>query len=397
MYQNMTEEDLHPETHDPPYVIQESEMPYIKQEAEPVTSSMEEKQEDEISNFPVTVIVKSEEEEEGPSDSLFEHLTSKDLHPEMHNRAGSSEWEMPYIKEEAEPETLWMKEKEQQHEIPNFPTIVIVKSEEDEGPSEESRAVKPLSDCLFQHLTAESEGRLQPDGLLAHLSDSDDVTSLSSDFDTDEEDVDFDQNVSKFSNKSSLKRDNKDYVSEKPFDCSLCEKRFCTKQAVTGLGHTGTREKLFSCSLCDKKFNQKGNLNKHTRRHTGEKPFVCKCCGKRFFRKQELTSHMHTHTGEKPFACSVCDKRFTQKGNLNIHFRIHTGEKPFDCLLCDKRFCTKQELTSHTRTHTGEKPFPCSVCGRRFTRKGDLTNHTKTHRNLFPEHFAVEDSLARDI
>ncbi|XP_057692639.1 zinc finger protein 649-like [Corythoichthys intestinalis] len=409
---DMTEEDLHLEKHDPPHVIQESEG-----EAEPETPSMkEEKQEDEIPNFSQTVSVKIEEE--GPSDSSFEHLTTKDvtlqdLHPEKHdppNVKRESESEMPYNKQEAEPEILCMIEKEQQDEVPKSPMIVRVKSEEDEDPSEDSRAAKPLSDHLFQRLTAKGEGRSQQAGLLAPLSDSDDVTSHSSDFNSDEEDVDFEQNVSKLSNKSSVKRDTKEHVGKKHFACSLCDKRFSTKQEVTRHTRTHTGEKPFVCTCCDKRFHMKYELTIHMRTHTGKKPFACSVCGKRF--SQQLNRHMKTHTREtplacrlcdigfctrqelnrhrltcieeKPFSCTLCDKSYSEKGLLKKHVKTHTEEKPYVCICCGKRFWGKLHLKIHMRIHTGEKPFACSVCGKRFTEKGSLKMHVMSHTGEKP-------------
>ncbi|XP_057701170.1 uncharacterized protein LOC130921365 isoform X3 [Corythoichthys intestinalis] len=159
--------DLHPEKPDPPDVKQEeSDMPSIKQGAEPVIPSIkEEEQEDEIPKFPMTVSVKSDEDE-GPSEarraaklassSLFQHLPTKaitvDLHPEKPNPPDveQEELDMPPIKQEAE--ALTPSIEEQEDEIPEFPMTVIVKSDEDEGPSGESGAVKLASSSLFQHL-----------------------------------------------------------------------------------------------------------------------------------------------------------------------------------------------------------------------------------------------------
>ncbi|XP_057707342.1 uncharacterized protein LOC130925823 isoform X4 [Corythoichthys intestinalis] len=129
------------------------------------------------------------------------------LQPEKPNPLHvKQESEMQYVKQEAEPETTIIKEEEQEHEIAQFPITASVKSDENEGPNEESGAAKPSSDSSFQHVTTKGGGQSQPDGLLlAPLSDSDDVTSHSSDFDTDEEDNDFDQNASKSLYKSLMK------------------------------------------------------------------------------------------------------------------------------------------------------------------------------------------------
>ncbi|XP_057685457.1 zinc finger protein ZFP2-like isoform X2 [Corythoichthys intestinalis] len=388
LFQHLTTkvEDLHSEKRDPPCVKQESEMPSIKLEPELKTSGIKEEQKDEILKFPVTVRVKSEEDE-GPSEesratklgsrSLFQRLTTKveDLHSEKRDPSSvKQKSEMPSIKLEAELKTSSIKE-EQEDEILKFPVTVRINSEE---------ATKLASSNLFQQMTTKGEGRSEPVDLLAPLSDSDDMTSHSSDYNTDEEDVDFEQSASKSLKKSSLKRNTKDGAGGKPFSCSHCDKTFTTKEYLFVHTHTHTEGKPFLCTFCGKRFSRKATLKIHTRTHTGEKTFVCSLCNKRFCTKHDLTRHTRTHTGEKPFVCTFCGQRFTHKGHLNVHKRTHTGEKPFVCSLCDKRFCTKQVLATHTRTHTGEKPFLCTFCDERFAQKGPLITHTRTHTGEKP-------------
>ncbi|XP_057707341.1 uncharacterized protein LOC130925823 isoform X3 [Corythoichthys intestinalis] len=159
-------------------------------------------------------------------------VTVEDLHPEKHDPLHvkqEEEYDIPWIKQEAEPETPDIKEEKQEVEILKFPMGVNVKSEENEGPSEESGGANPLSDSSLQHVTTKGEGRSQPDGLFAPLSDSDDVTSHSSDFNTDEEEDDFDQNASNPLDKSSFKRYSKECAVGKSFHCSLCDKTFSWK------------------------------------------------------------------------------------------------------------------------------------------------------------------------
>ncbi|XP_057695998.1 uncharacterized protein LOC130918120 isoform X2 [Corythoichthys intestinalis] len=98
-------------------------------------------------------------------------FTIKELHPQTHNplHVKQEESEMPYIKKEEEPETPSIKEEQHEDEITKCPMTVSVKSEEDEGPSKQSGAAKPLSDSSFQHPTTKGEGQLQPDeGLEGH-------------------------------------------------------------------------------------------------------------------------------------------------------------------------------------------------------------------------------------
>ncbi|XP_057695242.1 zinc finger protein 184-like [Corythoichthys intestinalis] len=281
-------------------------------------------------------------------------ITVEGLHPEMYDHLlvkQEEKAEIPCIKQEVEPLTSYIKEEEQKDEISTFPLTVIVKSEEDEGPSDESGAAKPLTYSTVQHLTTKGEEQSQSDVFLAPFSDSNDVTAHPSNFITDGEDVDLGQNASKSSNKSSLKKDTKERVGGKPF----------------------------TCLHCDKGFYWNADFEKHMRTHTGEKPFVCIFCGKGFTAKGTLNRHISIHTGEKPFACSLCDKRFSQKTHLEMHKRIHTGEKPFVCTSCGKRFTEKGTLNRHVATHTGEKPFDCPLCGKRFGQKRHLVTHVRSH------------------
>ena len=65
-----------------------------------------------------------------------------------------------------------------------------------------------------------------------------------------------------------------------------------------------------------------------------QKPFECTVCHKRFTSSANLVKHRKIHSGEKPFECIVCHKRFTLKSYLVKHLRIHSGEKLFECTVC---------------------------------------------------------------
>ncbi|XP_061620869.1 zinc finger protein 84-like isoform X2 [Phyllopteryx taeniolatus] len=231
---------------------------------------------------------------------------SEDLHPDQQD-----------------PNSPQIKEEEEEYDITKLPlTIVVLKSEDDEdkGQCEKNRGAEPPSSSSSQHVTTEVDGdhcggSPAPVSLLAPLSESDDITSHSTDTDEDEH----------------------------------------------SKGDT-TQNKHWKCSHCDKTFGGKTDRRRHMMIHTGEKPFSCSDCGKRFSQRGHLNSHKRTHTGEKPFACSVCGKRFTQKGHVVKHTRLHTGEKPFACLVCGKGFSVNGSLIRHRRIHTGKKPCIGSVC-----------------------------------
>ena len=72
----------------------------------------------------------------------------------------------------------------------------------------------------------------------------------------------------------------------------------------------------------------RGNLARHERKHTGEKPYACTVCDKRFRISSHCKAHERTHTGEKPFPCRVpgCGLRFTESGNRRYHERTLHAE-----------------------------------------------------------------------
>ncbi|XP_049424597.1 zinc finger protein 583-like isoform X2 [Epinephelus fuscoguttatus] len=248
--------------------------------------------------------------------------------------------EPPHIKEEEE--ELWISQEGEQlqgleeDDITTFSfTIVPVESEDDEE--------KPQSSQLHQRHTEQMETEVEiedcggpeparnsdPD---THLQpESDDQTGESSETETGDSDDD-------------------DWTE--------------TREPQSGLNPLKNYEVSVSDWRCG----------------VSEKPFICFECGRRFGKAANLRAHMSSHTGEKPFSCSVCKKTFTQRGYLEKHMRIHTGEKPFSCSVCKKAFTESALVRKHMRVHTGEKPFSCSVCNKSFYTEWTFTEtHESPH------------------
>ncbi|XP_061895876.1 zinc finger and SCAN domain-containing protein 2-like [Entelurus aequoreus] len=219
------------------------------------------------------------------------------------------------------------------------------------GPQEADLTKLPLTGVSVK--TEDHEDKPQVDNLLAPLSDSDDMTSQST------EDGDKDYTQEPLSSDTDCEGDVRTHTDNPHPECS---------DDKTG----------FTCSFCAKHFCSKRDYVRHTGTHTGEKPFSCSVCGKKFIQNTNLESHMRTHTGEKPFSCSVCGKRFNQKANMMTHMRTHTGEKPFSCAVCCNAFSQRATLTAHMRTHTGEKPFLCPICGNTFSQRASIKKHMTT-------------------
>ncbi|OWR49887.1 zinc finger protein 135 [Danaus plexippus plexippus] len=150
--------------------------------------------------------------------------------------------------------------------------------------------------------------------------------------------------------------------------CQVCEKP---------LAHT---LEPYVCQVCGIGFDNAKDLSFHSQTsHIKLKPFECTVCHKRFTQQAGVNQHMRMHTGDRPFTCSFCSKTFTQKSGLDQHLRIHTKIKPYRCVICSKAFCQSVHLQQHMRTHTNVAPFQCGICQKRFKQSSHLNYHLKYH------------------
>jgi len=133
---------------------------------------------------------------------------------------------------------------------------------------------------------------------------------------------------------------------QKPYLCTVCDKRFATKYYMKVHKQIHIGEMLYSCDQCERRFPAQHVLRKHLNIHSGK--YKCTECGKCFMNNQKLTKHQRSHSGEKPFQCSVCAKHFATKDSLAVHSRVHKREKPCEC-------CKSATLSKHMGVDAGEK------------------------------------------
>ena len=186
-------------------------------------------------------------------------------------------------------------------------------------------------------------------------------------------------------------------------------------------------EKPFKCPQCDRRFTMQPSLKQHLNTHKKEKPGfvsvtvnqVSPTSGEQLSPASDLSSNIHTHTENQPkeeqpdkklhtesqgsvhgtrakrvknqqHICSHCGREFHQSSTLMLHMSSHsrtirldcdestlrthtntqTGERVYECPHCKKRFIRHENLKAHMAIHTGNMRYACSLCDRRGIRGG---------------------------
>ena len=111
---------------------------------------------------------------------------------------------------------------------------------------------------------------------------------------------------------------------------------------------------------CDRGFYLKRSYDNHIKAehitwNITEKPFKCYYCSKRFTQSYNVKLHIDTvHKKLRPYKCNYCQHSFGRKDHLNHHIDvIHKKIKKYGCEYCNRRFGGSTELKNHISIHTG--------------------------------------------
>ncbi|XP_033109366.1 zinc finger E-box-binding homeobox 1-like isoform X2 [Anneissia japonica] len=96
-----------------------------------------------------------------------------------------------------------------------------------------------------------------------------------------------------FAHKSQLERHMATHMPGRNQVCEICNKAFVNIYRLQRhmLTHTSGNRK-FKCGECSKAFKYKHHLKEHLRIHSGEKPYECSICRKRFSHSGSYSSHI---------------------------------------------------------------------------------------------------------
>lgn len=127
---------------------------------------------------------------------------------------------------------------------------------------------------------------------------------------------------------------------------------------------------------------------------SGNKPYHCTMCDKRFGRANILKSHLRIHTGEKPHVCDIegCSRAYAYQ----IDLKRHRFRYKYICTLSNCFFFFFNKVSNDCFLHffsvhgIYSKKHTCSFCSKVFSENKLLKKHLESHSvgNILPIKFS---------
>lgn len=140
-------------------------------------------------------------------------------------------------------------------------------------------------------------------------------------------------NIGKIKSQVEKKSVSKTRKPEKKLEriiCDICGQLFQTKSHLrrhNARKHRDKKDYKFECEICLKTFLLRYDLTRHMIKHDSTREIECSLCNKKFKTKDSLNNHIkliHTQTRneqDKQFSCNICMRSYFHKRHLDYHMR----------------------------------------------------------------------------
>ncbi|CAH0564374.1 unnamed protein product [Brassicogethes aeneus] len=177
--------------------------------------------------------------------------------------------------------------------------------------------------------------------------------------------------------------------------CQICFRKFTNLEEVAAhvLTHKAvTPLKKVPCTLCNKRFRTRDGLTRHLKMFHYDLAFVCNICGRCHESPETLKQHMKKHDKYKAilrFTCSVCLQGFRFKPNLLNHYKEVHPQVNFKCQYCGKDCTNGFDMFKHqTRNCPLKTDNLCNFCNKNFNSSTALKTHYRIeHARQFTAEF----------